>query len=57
MRPDGTRMGPGGPGATHEDLDGLRWKNMGAGCMLPGPSALLGAMSCVSVALYGNCIK
>ena len=21
-------MGPGGPGGTHEDLDGLRWKNM-----------------------------
>ena len=24
-----TRMRPGGPGGTHEDLDGLRWKNMG----------------------------
>ena len=34
-------MGPGGPGRTHEDLDGLRWKNMGAGCMSPGPTALL----------------
>ena len=21
-------MGPGEPGRTHEDLDGLRWKNM-----------------------------
>ena len=21
-------MGPGGPGKTHEDLGGLRWKNM-----------------------------
>ena len=37
----GTRMGPG-PGATHEDLDGLRWKNMGGG-------ALLSAMSCDTV--------
>ena len=26
--PGGTQMGPGGPGGTHEDLDGLRWKNM-----------------------------
>ena len=23
-------MGPGGPGGTHEDLDGLRWENMGS---------------------------
>ena len=29
MRSVGTRIGPGG---THEDLEGLRWKNMGAGC-------------------------
>ena len=57
MRPGGTRMGPGGPGGTHEDLDGLRWKNMGAGCMSPGPSALLSAMSCDTVGLCGNCDK
>ena len=44
-------MGPGGPGGTHKDLDGLRWKNMGAGCMSPGPSALLSAMSCDTVGL------
>ena len=50
-------MGPGGPGGTHEDLDGLRWKNMGAGCMSPGPSALLSAMSCDTVGLCGNCDK
>ena len=55
--PDGTRMGPGGPGGTHEDLDGLRWKNMGAGCTSPGPSALLSAMSCDTVDLCGNCDK
>ena len=48
--PGGTRMGPGGPGGTHEDLDGLRWKNM-------GPSALLSAMSCDTVDLCGNCDK
>ena len=57
MRPGGTRMGPGGPGGTHKDLDGLRWKNMGAGCMSPGPSALLSAMSCDTVGLCGNCDK
>ena len=55
--PGGTRMGPGGPGGTHEDLDGLRWKNMGAGCTSPGPSALLSAMSCDTVDLCGNCDK
>ena len=43
-------MGPGGPGGTHEDLDGLRWKNMGA-------SALLSAMSCDTFGLCGNCDK
>ena len=50
-------MGPGGPGGTHEDLDGLRWKNMGAECMSPGPSALLSAMSCDTVGLCVNCDK
>ena len=50
-------MGPGGPCGTHEDLDGFRWKNMGAGCMSPGPSALLSAMSCDTVGLCGNCDK
>ena len=50
-------MGPGGPGGTHEDLDGLRWKNMGAGCTSPGPSALLSAMSCDTADLCGNCDK
>ena len=50
-------MGPGGPGGTHEDLDGLRWKNMGAGCTSPGPSALLSAISCDTVDLCGNCDK
>ena len=50
-------MGPGGPGGTREDLDGLRWKNMGAGCISPGPSALLSAMSCDTVGLCGNCDK
>ena len=55
--PGGTRMGTGGPGGTHEDLDGLRWKNMGAGCTSPGPSALLSAMSCDTGDLCGNCDK
>ena len=55
MGPRGTRMGPG---ATHKDLDldGLRWKNMGAGCTSPGPSALLSAVS-GEVDLCGNCDK
>ena len=43
-----------GPGGTHEDLDGLRWKIMGAGCTSPGPSALLSAMSCDTGDLCGN---
>ena len=57
MRPGRTRMGSGAPGGTHKDLDGLRWKNMEAGCMLPEPSALLSAMSCDTVGLCGNCDK
>ena len=41
--PGGTRWDPDGTRWTHEDLDGLRWKNMGAGCTSPGPSAPLSA--------------
>ena len=55
LEPGGTRMmGPGGPGGTHEDLDALRWKNMGAGCTSPGLSALL---STDTVDLCVNCDK
>ena len=59
--PVGPGWDPVGPGwwdpdgGTHEDLDGLRWKNMGTGCTSPGPSALLSAMSCDTVDLCGNC--
>ena len=51
------KNGTGGLGGTHEDLDEFRWKNMGAGCTSPGPSALLSAMSCDTVGLCGNCDK
>ena len=43
------RMGPGGPGGTHEDLDGLGWKNMGAGCMSQGP--VLYSVPCLVILL------
>ena len=43
------------PGATHEDLDGLRWKH-GSGCML-GLSALLSTMSCDVVDLWATVIN
>ena len=44
-------------GGTHKDLDGLGWKNMGAGCMSLRPSTLLSAMSCDAVGLCGSCDK
>ena len=43
--------GTGGPGGTHEDVDGLRWENIGAGCTSPGP---VYSVSCLVILLVIN---